>query len=265
MFDRFRRKIDYLRISVTDLCDLRCVYCMPAEGVPLKRHDEILTFEEIEEVVREAVKLGVTKIRFTGGEPLVRRGILELVARVGAIDGIHDFALTTNGTRLSSCARELRQAGICRVNISLDSLDPERYATITRGGRLDQVLAGVNAAIAAGFSRIKLNCVVEASAAEPDAQAVADYARRMGLEVRFIRRMDTRKGEFWRVVGGDGGHCSACNRLRITSDGRVFPCLFDDTCFHVRALGARAALEAAVLGKPAAGTHSHNNFYALGG
>ncbi len=265
MFDRFQRRINYLRISVTDLCNLRCVYCMPAEGVPLKRHEDILSFEEIEELTRVAVGLGVNKVRLTGGEPLVRRGILDLVRRVGAIPGIEDFALTTNGILLPTCATALREAGLHRVNISLDCLDPRRFQDITRWGRVEDTLAGIQAALAAGFRQVKINCVIEKSPDEPHARAVAAFSRERGIEARFIRKMDTGKGEFWPVIGGDGGHCETCNRLRVSSDGHVYPCLFSDLRYSVRERGAERALRAAVENKPKSGLRSKNQFYFLGG
>ena len=265
MFDRFQRSINYLRISVTDLCNLRCVYCMPVEGVALKRHEDILSFEEIEELTRVAVRLGVNKVRLTGGEPLVRRGILDLVRRLGCISGIDDFAMTTNGILLPEYAFALREAGLHRVNISLDCLDAERFRAITRCGRVDDSLAGIDAAVAAGFRQVKINCVVDESPDEPHARAVAAFGRDRGLDVRFIRKMDTDRGEFWRVFGGDGGHCESCNRLRVSSEGLVYPCLFNDLRYSVRELGAERAVRAAIEGKPASGHRSRNRFYALGG
>ncbi|MHC4886316.1 MAG: GTP 3',8-cyclase MoaA [Planctomycetota bacterium] len=265
MFDRFQRRIDYLRLSVTDLCNLRCTYCMPPEGVPLKRHEEILSLEEMEEVVRVAVELGVTKVRLTGGEPLVRRNILYLVERIGQIQGIHDFAMTTNGMHLPQFAKSLKKAGLMRINISLDTLDPGRFSELTRGGDVHETLAGIEAAMTAGLSPVKLNCVIESSVEEKDAQAVAAYGRERGLEVRYIRRMCTRDGVFGRVIGGDGGHCETCNRIRVTCDGRVYPCLFSDRFTSVRELGPQQAFLAAVGLKPAAGVRSENQFYAMGG
>jgi cyclic pyranopterin phosphate synthase len=166
---------------------------------------------------------------------------------------------------LPELAVPLRRAGLHRLNISLDTLDPARFREITRVGDLQEVLAGIAAAVAAGFEPIKLNCVVNASPDEPDAQAVAEFGRTRGLPVRFIPRMDTVQGRFGRVVGGQGGHCAACNRLRVASDGRIFPCLFSDVSYPIRGMGARAALLAAVRGKPEAGTASSNRFYQIGG
>jgi len=265
MYDRFKRKINYLRISVTDLCNLRCCYCMPAEGVKLMRHDDILSFEEITAVTRQAVELGVNKVRLTGGEPLVRRDILTLVNMLGQIEGIRDYAMTTNGVLLPEYASDLKAAGIQRLNISLDTLNPARYRAITRNGQVEHVIAGIDAAVQVGFSKIKLNCVIEQSPDEADAQAVAAFAAERGLELRFIRQMDMAQGRFWRVIGGDGGHCVTCNRLRLSSDGKVFPCLFSDQAYDVRKLGVENALRLAVAEKPESGHKSSNRFYRIGG
>ncbi|HNT88089.1 MAG TPA: radical SAM protein [Candidatus Hydrogenedentes bacterium] len=250
MFDRFDRKIDYLRISVTDKCDLRCVYCMPAEGVPHLRHEDVLSFEEILEVTRAAVAMGVVKVRITGGEPLVRRGIVALVSMLAGVEGIDDLAMTTNGTRLAAFARPLADAGLRRVNISLDALDAARYAAITRGGDVADVFAGIEAARDAGLDPIKLNCVVRESPDEPDARAVAAFGAARGIEVRYIRRMNLSDGVFTKVIGGRGGDCPRCNRLRLSCDGMVRPCLFSDLVFSVRELGPVEAIRRAVAEKP---------------
>lgn len=265
MFDRFNRKIDYLRISVTDKCDLRCVYCMPEEGVPPLRHEELLSFEEIAAVVREAAALGMSKIRITGGEPLVRRGIVTLVSMLAGIEGIRDLAMTTNGIRLGAFAQPLADAGLHRVNVSLDALDPVRYAKITRGGDIARVIEGIAAAREAGLAPIKLNCVVRESPEEPDARAVAAFGAAHGLDVRFIRRMNLADGRFTQVIGGSGGDCRRCNRLRVTCDGMVRPCLFNDLKFSVRELGAREAILRAVAAKPASGEKSSAPISAIGG
>jgi len=265
VFDRFHRKINYLRISVTDLCNLRCVYCMPASGVPLKRHEDILSFEEIEALTKVAVNLGIDKVRLTGGEPLVRRNILELVRRLGKLQGILDFAMTTNGVFLPQYALALKEAGLHRVNISLDCLDPKHFSELTRGGSVTDTLAGIEAALATGFRQVKINCVVNESPDEPQARDVATYCRERGLEVRFIRKMDTAKGDFWRVIGGEGGHCDICNRIRVSSDGHVFPCLFSNLKFSIREFGPEQAMRLAIENKPIRGQRSQNKFYALGG
>ncbi len=176
MYDRFDRRIHYLRISVTDRCNLRCVRCMPEEGVQLLPRDRVLSFEQILEVARAAAAAGVDKVRLTGGEPLVRRDVVTLVAMLAGVAGIRDLAMTTNGILLAALAAPLRDAGLHRVNVSLDALDPERYRRITRGGDVRQVLAGIEAARKAGLAPIKINCVVEKTSAEPDARAVAAFA-----------------------------------------------------------------------------------------
>ena len=265
MYDRFDRRIHYLRVSVTDRCNLRCTYCMPAEGVPLMRHQDLLAFEEIADVVRAAVDLGVDKVRLTGGEPLVRKGIVDLVRLLAAIPGITDLSMTTNGQLLPECAAALRQAGLHRLNISLDTVDAERYRGITRGGELSRALAGIAAARAAGFQPIKLNCVVENHADESDARSVAFFAHEQDLPVRFIRRMDMGTGSFFRVQGGDGGDCENCNRLRLTSDGLVKPCLFSDLAFSVREHGASQALRLAVADKPSCGSSTTHHMHRIGG
>ncbi len=266
MYDRYNRKINYLRVSVTDRCNLRCRYCMPAGGIELMRHKDILRFDEIVEVVETAVKAGVDKVRITGGEPLVRKGITELVKMLSGIDGIRDLAMTTNGILLERFAKELKTAGLMRVNISLDTLDKDKYRQITRVGSLDDALRGIDAAMEAGLTPIKLNCVISESPMEPDALEVKKFAERKGLEVRFIPMMDLHQGTFGEVIGGEGGHCASCNRLRLTPDGMVKPCLFSDLAWSVRELGASEALRLAVENKPSCGTSSQkSDFYNIGG
>lgn len=266
MNDNFGRCITYLRISVTDRCNLRCCYCMPQEGIKLISHENILSFDEIAETVREAVKLGVTKIKITGGEPLVRKGITGLVNMLAQIDGITDLGMTTNGTLLDKYAFALKSAGLHRLNISLDAIDPERYRSITRCSNIEDVMRGIAAAKDAGFSKIKINTVIDASPDEADARAVAEFAAKNNLEIRYIRRMDLEKGEFWVVHGGSGGDCKKCSRLRLTSSGFVRPCLFSDIGFSVRELGATKALTQAIEYKPEKGKISTvNTFYNLGG
>ncbi|HJZ39075.1 MAG TPA: radical SAM protein [Bacteroidales bacterium] len=266
MFDRFNRHINYLRISVTDRCNLRCRYCMPEEGVQHLRHDDILTFEEITSLVRAAVSMGIDKIRLTGGEPLIRKGIADLVAMIASVPGVRDLALTTNGFFLKEYAGSLKKAGLHRVNVSLDTLDPEKFKRITRGGDVRQVLEGIRAACDAGLHPVKINCVVFKSSNEEDALLVRDYASREGLQVRFIRQMDLETGEFSLVEGGDGGNCEICNRLRVTANGMVKPCLFNDQEFPVRILGAQQALINALNAKPQKGCNNKTGkFYNIGG
>jgi len=264
--DRYGRTINYLRVSVTDRCNFRCRYCRPEEGLDLSGSRRILTLEEMFEVVRVAVDLGVDKCRLTGGEPLVRRGVLDLVRMLGTLDGLKDLAMTTNGSLLGKFALPLKEAGLHRVNVSLDTLDDEDFRLITRGGSLGQVLAGLEAARRAGLNPIKLNCVVQKSSQEPHAQAVARFAREHGYQARFIRQMDMAAGEFWVVDGGSGGDCPTCGRLRLTSTGDVLSCLFSDVSCNVMEYGYRRALELAVEHKPQSGRSSrHNRFYTVGG
>lgn len=296
--DSHGRTIDYLRISVTDRCNLRCVYCMPAQGVEWKPPADMLTFEEIERFAAIAVTEGISKIRLTGGEPLVRKGIVEHIRRLKAITGLEAIALTTNATLLPRYATELKQAGLSRINISLDSLDHEMFAQITRGGNLDDALAGLDAAIEAGFDPVKLNVVVVRSLHQ-DLAAFAKLAIDRPIHVRFIEYMpvgdapsgggrghgggwteddhvpadeilDTlraalaREGlgalepsgpgrgpegwgpaRYFSMTGAKGTlgvisplsrhFCGECNRLRLTADGRLRPCLFSDLELDVRA------------------------------
>jgi len=318
--DAHGRRIDYLRISVTDRCNLRCSYCMPEEGVPWKPVSEILSYEEIERFAAAAVTLGITKIRLTGGEPLVRKGLADHIRRLREMTGLEAIALTTNGTLLEQHARSLRAAGLSRVNVSLDSLDPDVYSTITRGGDLDDVLAGLSAALDEGFSPVKVNVVVVRSLHQ-DLGAFADMAIDRPLHVRFIEYMPVgdaspeggrghggcwteedhvpaeeilgdlvsatqKRGigeleEMPRSAGPEGWGparyftargakgtlgvisplsrhvCGQCNRLRLTADGRVRPCLFSDGEFDVRSVlregtddDVRAVIQTALQAKP---------------
>jgi cyclic pyranopterin phosphate synthase len=266
MFDSYNRRINYLRISVTDRCNLRCTYCMPAEGITMMQHSDILSFEEIIEVVDAAIAMGVDKVRITGGEPLVRKGIVSLVQMIASKPAIHDLGMTTNGQLLEQFAQPLKDAGLHRINVSLDTMNPEKYHQITRGGDIANVLKGIDAAVSAGLSPVKINCVVVNSAAEPAAVEVDNYAKNQGLQVRFIRQMDLEKGEFYSVDGGSGGDCSTCNRLRLTANGMIKPCLFNDMEYSIREYGISHALQLALGNKPPCGTiNRHGEFYNIGG
>jgi cyclic pyranopterin phosphate synthase len=267
MLDRFDRDIRYLRISVTDRCNLRCAYCMPKDGIALLDHADVLRFEEIRDFTAIAVnEFGFDKVRLTGGEPLVRKHLVDLIAMLRAIGGIKDFALTTNGILLSEFAQSIKDAGIMRINVSLDTIDRARYEAITCGGDVRDVLRGLAVAINVGFSKIKLNCVVRENSDEPDARSVAAFAKANGFEIRYITQMDIAKGTFKVVEGGTGGDCAACTRMRLTSNGLLYPCLFNDMHFSLRELGAREALRRAIDAKPERGECSkHNRFNRLGG
>ena len=222
--DSFQRPINYLRISVTDRCNLRCVYCMPAEGVELMSHEDILTYEEIHTVARAAAELGINKVRLTGGEPLVRSGLSELIRMLAQIDGIDDISLTTNGTLLSHYAAELKRAGLQRVNVSLDTLKPDKFSLITRSNlALDDVLAGIEAARSVGLDPVKLNMVVVSGVNDDE---ILDFTAKTideGWHVRFIEFMS---------LGGVGSSNSRFTpvsemRKRLEQVGELQPCLPD--------------------------------------
>lgn len=186
LVDRFGRTVDYIRISVTDRCDFRCVYCM-AEEMTFLPHAQVLTLEEIEQIAAAFVSLGVKKIRLTGGEPLVRREVIKLIRAIGRMDV--ELAITSNGSQLEKMATDLREAGVNRLNISIDSLDEERFKAMTRIGKLPKVLAGIDAAIAAGFDRIKLNAVIMKGRNDDEVLDLVEFGRKKGVDVCFIEEM----------------------------------------------------------------------------
>ena len=304
LYDSFQRPINYLRISVTDRCNLRCIYCMPAEGVLLMSHRDILTYEEIYTVARAAAELGINKVRLTGGEPLVRSGLTELLQMLTQIDAIDDISLTTNGTLLGRYAAELKQAGLKRVNISLDTLKSGKFRFITRGSlNLDDVLEGIEAARSVGLNPVKLNMVVMSGINDDE---LLDFAAKtIGEEwhVRFIEFMpiagvcaaasyfvsvsDMRKrlellgelepclpsvgngpAKYFRIPYARGTvgfitpvsehFCFHCNRLRLTADGRLRPCLLADDEVDLKqplrsgvsSAELKQLIEAAVADKP---------------
>jgi cyclic pyranopterin phosphate synthase len=189
LVDAFRRPITYLRVSVTDRCNLRCVYCMPEAGLPWIPNPDILSYEEIAEIVSAAARIGVRSVRLTGGEPLIRRDLHRLVAKLAAIPGVDDIALSTNGLLLADQAAGLRAAGLQRVNISLDTLRADRFTAIARRPGLDRVLAGIDAALAHGLEPVKLNCVVMRGANDDEVEAFAELTRTRAVHVRFIEVM----------------------------------------------------------------------------
>jgi GTP 3',8-cyclase len=273
LVDSFGRAHDNLRISVTDRCNIRCFYCMPETGVQFMERNEILSFEEIERFVRVAVRLGITKLRVTGGEPLVRRDLPVLIRKLVAIPGIRDLALTTNAVLLEEMAQPLYEAGLRRINIHLDTLDPERFKQITRRDDLARVLAGIDACLRLGYGPVKLNAVAVKGLTEPDIVPIARFCRERNIEPRFIEFMPLDAQQLWdrtRVLSADemirvlsreisplvdipdrdprapateyryaddGGRvgfiasvtrpfCLNCNRIRLTSDGKLRYCLF---------------------------------------
>ena len=239
---------------------------MPEEGVHLMDPKDILSFEEITEVVRIAVSMGIDKFRITGGEPLVRRDIVTLISQISAVSGVKDLSMTTNGMLLEELAQPLKNAGLNRVNISLDTMSPVKFSEITRGGDINKVLRGIQAAKDAGLEPVKINCVVFKSSNEEDAKEVREFCRLNDLQVRFIHQMNLESGEFSVVEGGNGGNCIQCNRLRLTANGMLKPCLFDEQEFSVREMGAEKALLGALNNKPLNGCmNSTGSFYNIGG
>ncbi|MBH5318530.1 GTP 3',8-cyclase MoaA [Paenibacillus sp. GSMTC-2017] len=288
--DRFGRHHNYLRISVTDRCNLRCLYCMPEEGVEFTEASNLMSYDEIVEVVKSGALLGIKKLRITGGEPLIRPDLDKLIARLSAISGIEDIALTTNGVFLAKQAKALKAAGLNRVNISLDTLDPARFKFIARRGDLKRVMEGIEAAAEVGFHPIKLNCVLLKNVNEDEIAQFLKLAYEQPLHVRFIeympighdddnwknhylplsrvleiaheqkyqvrRREDVHgngPSEDWEMKGGIGSFglihpisdhfCKNCNRLRLTADGNIKPCLYWVDELNVRhALGDPIAM-----------------------
>jgi cyclic pyranopterin phosphate synthase len=252
MYDSFDRPITYLRISVTDKCNLRCTYCMPEEGVPRRDHAEFLSFEGITGAVRAAVGLGITKVRLTGGEPLVKKGIVRLVAMLAGVEGLSELAMTTNGTLLPRFAQPLRAAGLDRINVSLDTLDPARYARITRGGRLEDAIAGIDAALGAGFP-VKINVVVLEDTTDEEMALMRRWAEARGARLQLIRhyalsREKADAGRFDRPSS-----CAECNRIRLMADGMLKPCLHSDTEIPLDFSDLQGSLRRAILSKPARG------------
>ena len=294
MLDAYGRKITYLRLSVTELCNLRCRYCMPEDGVCKKRHEEMLTEEEMLCAVEAAASLGVTKLRITGGEPLVKRNILSICRRAAAVEGIGEVCLTTNGLLLPQLAQPLREAGVRRVNLSLDTLDEKKYTYITRRGSLSQALDGLEAALDAGFERVKLNTVLIGGFNDDEIPALARLTQQYPVDVRFIELMPMYdSGDFgpkaylpgsavtellpelkpqpdgdgvaklYRLPGALGNigiispisahFCGACNRIRLTADGKLKPCLHSTLEYSVKGLdfaGMQALLRQVILEKP---------------
>ena len=295
MIDRLGRDITYLRISVTDKCNLRCRYCMPEEGVCKKSHVDMLTEDEIVQAVEAAAALGIRKIRITGGEPLVKKNIVSICRRTAAVEGIKEVCLTTNGILLPQLAKELKTAGVKRINLSLDTLDPEKYAHITRVGKLENFYAGLEAAFEAGFEKIKVNAVLIGGFNEDEIIPLTNLTKEYPLDMRFIELMpilnsdefgeaayvpysrvleklpeavpvepDGGVAKLYRLPGAKGNiglispinahFCSECNRLRLTQDGKLKPCLHAADEYTIKGLdfdGMKAVMEQAIWNKPA--------------
>ncbi len=278
MLDTCGREVRALRLSVTEACDLRCLYCMPEAGLPARGAS--LSDGELLAIVEAAVRCGVNKVRITGGEPLLRSGIAALCGRIARVQGIGTVALTTNGTRLAPLAAALRQAGVRRVNISLDSLNPARYRELTRGGDLNAVLAGLHAALAAGFERVKVNCVLIGGVNDGEIAEFVALTQEQPVEVRFIELMPMGECARWpqerfvsaetvllrvpaltpcgaegvahryRLPGALGtvglirpmsdAFCGDCDRIRVTADGKLKPCLHSGVELDLRGLTGEA-------------------------
>jgi len=239
---------------------------MPEDGIPLFQHKDILSYEEIVEVVRYVTERGVQKIRLTGGEPLIRRDITTLVQMISKVEGVKDFSMTTNGILLDKYAKQLVDAGLNRVNVSLDTLDAEKYKKITRGGDLNDVLRGIQRADEVGLNPVKINMVLNDLTSEEDKNQLREYCNKHGYSLRFIHQMNLEKGEFSVVEGGAGGDCKNCNRLRLTANGKLKPCLFSNQEYDIRELGIESALKLALEHKPLAGSKNEScTFYRMGG
>jgi len=239
---------------------------MPEQGITLINHKDILSYDEITETTKIAVSMGINKVRITGGEPLVRKDITRLVKMLAAIDGINDLAMTTNAVLLDNFALAIKEAGLMRVNISLDTINPILYKQITRGGDINAVFKGIDAAMQVGLKPIKINCVILKEIPEVEREKLKHFCSSKSLVLQFINKMNLGKGEFSKVINGEGGNCLLCNRLRLTANGKIKPCLFNDLEFDIRKLGAKQAIEQAIRFKPETGTQNTNNkFYNIGG
>lgn len=295
MTDRLGRNITYLRISVTDKCNLRCRYCMPEDGVCKKEHADMMSEDEFITAVEVAASLGITKIRITGGEPLVRKNIVSICRRAAEVEGIKEVCLTTNGVLLPQLAKPLKEAGVKRLNLSLDTLDPSKYAYITRIGKLETFKAGLDAAFEAGYERIKINSVLIGGFNDDEIEAMAKLTLDYPVDMRFIELMPMYdSGDFGQEaylpyskvleklpeavpVPQDGGvaklyclpgakgniglispvsahFCGECNRLRLTSDGKLKSCLHAADEYNIKGLDkeqTKAVFEQAIWNKPA--------------
>ena len=294
MIDRVGRNITYLRISVTDKCNLRCRYCMPEEGVCKKDHRDMLTEDEFITAVEAAAALGITKLRITGGEPLVKKNIVSICRRAAAVEGIREVCLTTNGLLLPKLAGALKEAGVKRLNLSLDTLDPQKYAYITRIGQLEEFHAGLEAALEAGFEKVKINAVLIGGFNDDEIGQLAGLTMRYPVDVRFIEMMpmydsgdfdekafipytkvlealpeavpveaDGGMAKLFRLPGALGNiglispvsahFCGDCNRIRLTADGKLKPCLHSAEEYSIKGLdfeGMKRVLEDAIWNKP---------------
>ncbi len=308
LIDRFGRQVTYLRISITDRCDFRCIYCMSEEMVFLPRA-QILTLEEIVTLAQAFVELGVDKIRITGGEPLVRKGAVGLLERIGELDGLRQLVLTTNGSQLDKSAAALKAAGVKRINVSLDTLDSDNFRRITRTGDLHQVLKGIDAALAAGFERLKINAVILKNRNHREVTELVAFAIEKDMDISFIEEMPLgsvdghdRAAEYYssdeikkdleqrftllptpETTGGPSRYfriagvntkvgfisphshnfCAACNRVRLTAEGRLLLCLGNEHSVDLKRVlranpGNSARLQQAIVAAMAIKPEKHH-------
>ena len=294
MIDNHGRQINYLRLSVTERCNLRCRYCMPEDGICKMDRIELMTEAEMIQAVEVAASLGIRKLRITGGEPLVKCNILSICQRAAAVEGIEEVCITTNGTLLPKLAKPLKEAGVKRINLSLDTLNPHKYAYITRRGTLDEAMAGLQAALDVGFEKVKINAVLIGGFNDDEILPLAELTKQYPVDVRFIELMPIQDhDEFGEAAfipcreiirrlpeavpqQKDGGvarlyrlpealgniglisplsdhFCASCNRIRLTADGKLKPCLHSGDEFSIKGLdrdGMLAEFERAILAKP---------------
>ena len=295
MIDRMGRNITYMRISVTDKCNLRCRYCMPEDGICKKEHKDMLTEDEIITAVEAAASLGITKLRITGGEPLVKKNIVSICRRAADVEGIREVCLTTNGVLLPELAKPLKEAGVKRLNLSLDTLDENKYAYITRIGTLHDFQAGLDAAFEAGFEKIKINAVLIGGFNDDEIVPLAELTKQYPVDMRFIEMMpmydsgdfdatafipctrvldalpdavpvsqDGGVAKLYRLPGAKGNiglirpvsahFCGECNRIRLTADGKIKPCLHSADEYSLKGLTfaqMKQVLAEAIWNKPA--------------
>ncbi len=265
MLDSYNREITYLRISVTDKCNLRCRYCMPEEGIIRRNHRDFLSFEQIRDIVQAGAALGIRKIRFTGGEPLVKKGITDLVKMVRAVPGIEHLGMTTNGILLPRYIDALKAAGLSSINISMDTLDPERYTAITRGGLLKDVLAGIDAALT-GRLHVKINMVVLEDTTPEDIDRIKSFCLDRDIKLQFIGQYSLFEEKRDEHTFDRPPDCRKCNRIRLLADGTLKPCLHSDTEIPVDFTGIAGSIREAILSKPVRGCSCTNrNMVEIGG
>ncbi|MBN1150985.1 radical SAM protein [candidate division WOR-3 bacterium] len=251
MLDRYNREITYLRISVTDRCNLRCFYCMPREGVQKKKHSSIISYENIVKIVEASAGLGIKKIRLTGGEPLVRVGIEDLVAMIDEIGKIEEICMTTNGTYLADKAVKLKENGLDRVNVSLDTLDPERYKRITRVGDIRPVFKGIEKAIEAGLG-VKINTVVLNDTTREDIEKMKEFCAKLEISLQLINAYNLGQKKI-ETTFDRPPKCEDCNRIRLLSDGKLKPCLHSNIEIEVDFNDIQGSIIKTIMAKPSKG------------